>query len=124
MYLRHLKSVSWALTLAFVALLPVALSAQAAKSTVKAAPGDNPSKWDIFVGYSYLAPHGTVTNSPPTGTATSANYDAVNVGGLFSGAYYFNRYFGVQGEFGVHEWGDTVTDRLQQWVRMATTTAS
>jgi hypothetical protein len=31
----------------------------------------------------------------------------VNVGGLFSGAYYFNRYFGVQGEFAEHEWGDS-----------------
>lgn len=105
MYARVSKSVSRALALAFVALLPVALSAQAANSTPKAAPGDNPSRWDIFMGYSYLAPKGTVTTSPSTGSPVSANYDAVNVGGLVSGAYYFNRYIGVQGEFGVHEWG-------------------
>ena len=89
----------------FCSMLPVAVYAQAAKSPAKAAPGDNPSRWDIFMGYSYLAPHGTVTTSPATGTPISANYDAVNVGGLVSGAYYFNRYFGAQGEYGIHEWG-------------------
>ncbi len=85
MYSRVLKSASWALALALVALLPVALSAQVATSS-KAAQGDNPSRWDIFMGYSYLAPHGTVTTSPATGTPITANYDAVNVGGLASGA--------------------------------------
>ena len=91
--------------LAFVALLPVALSAQAANRPARLHPATNPSKWDIFVGYSYLAPNGTVTTSPAIGTPITANYDAVNVGGVFSGAYFFNRYVGVQGEFGVHEWG-------------------
>ena len=99
MFSRHLKSLTCPLALAFVALLPVAMSAQAVKSNAKAVPGDNPSRWDIFIGYSYLAPRGTVTTSPPTGTPISANYDAVNVGGLLSGAYYFNRYFGAQGEY-------------------------
>jgi len=102
MHSRHQKFV---LALAFVALLPAAMSAQVAKSTAKAAPGDNPSRWDIFMGYSYLAPRGTVTTSPATGTPVTANYNAVNVGGLFSGAYFFNRYFGAQGEYGIHEWG-------------------
>jgi len=101
---RSLKSVSWALTLAFVALLPVAISAQDAKST-KAATDNNPSRWDIFLGYSYLAPHGTVTTSPTIGSPVTASYNAVNVGGLVSGAYYFNRYLGVQAEVGIHEWG-------------------
>jgi hypothetical protein len=102
---RVFKSVSWAFALAFVVLLPVALSAQAASSNSKAAAGDNPSRWDIFMGYSYLAPTGAVTTSPTVGTPVTANYDAVNVGGLFSGAYFFNRYIGAQGEFGLHEWG-------------------
>jgi hypothetical protein len=105
MYARHLKTVSWALALAFVASLPVAMSAQAAKSPGKSDSGTNPSRWDIFLGYSYLAPHGTVTTSPPSGSPVSANYNGVNVGGLVSGAYFFNRYVGVQGEFGIHEWG-------------------
>ena len=95
------------IALAFVALLPVALSAQAAKSTGKAAPGDNPSKWDIFMGYSYLAPqrnshHIRLQRAPPYRPTTMPSILADS----FSGAYYFNRYFGVQGEFGVHEWGD------------------
>jgi hypothetical protein len=108
MHSRISKYVSLAIALAFVALLPVALSAQASGSNSKVAPGDNPSKWDIFMGYSYLAPRGAVTTSPPTGAPITANYNAVNLGGLFSGAYYFNRYIGVQGEFGVHEWGTEV----------------
>jgi hypothetical protein len=104
MYARVSKSVSWVFTLALVALMPVAVSAQASAS--KAAPGDNPSKWDIFAGYSYLAPSGSVTTSPATGTPVTASYNAVNVGGLFSGAYFFNRYVGAQAEFAIHQWGD------------------
>jgi outer membrane protein OmpA-like peptidoglycan-associated protein len=40
----------------------------------------------------------------------TANYDNVNVGGLFSGAYFFNKNVGVQAELGIHEWGAPVTD--------------
>ncbi len=101
---RVLKSVSRVLALALVALMPVALFAQA--KAPKASPGDNPSRWDIFAGYSYLAPRGAVTTSPPSGTPITANYDAVNVGGLVSATYFFNRYVGVQAEYGIHEWGD------------------
>jgi hypothetical protein len=111
MFSRVSKFVSLALALAFVALLPVALSAQAASSNSKVAPGDNPSRWDIFMGYSYLAPKGAVTTSPPTGSPITANYDAVNLGGLVSGSYFFNRFIGVQGEYGIHEWGSEVLGR-------------
>src|SRR5450631_3435230 len=105
MYARVLKSVSRVLFLALVALIPVALSAQTtATSNGKAAWTDSPSRWDIFAGYSYLAPRGTVVTPVGTGTV-SANYDAVNLGGLFSGAYYFNNHVGAQVEFGIHEWG-------------------
>ena len=96
---RFMRSASRALALALVASIPIALSAQTGG---KSASDDNPSRWDIFTGYSYLAPKGTVTVATPGHTA---NYDAVNVGGLFSGAYFFNRNIGVQAEFGVHEWG-------------------
>jgi hypothetical protein len=59
------------------------------------------------MGYSYLAPKGTVNTVQPNAAQTpvSANFDAVNAGGLFSGAYFFNRYAGVQVEVGVHQWG-------------------
>ena len=99
MFSRVSKSVGRALALALVTLIPVALSAQVAGKT---ASDESPSRWDIFAGYSYLAPKGTVSVAAPGHTA---NYDAVNVGGLFSGAYFFNRNIGVQAEFGIHEWG-------------------
>ncbi len=41
----------------------------------------------------------------PSGTTLPYNYNAVNLGGLFSGAYYFNKHVGAQVEFGLHEWG-------------------
>ncbi len=105
MFARVSKSVSWALALAFVALMPVALSAQASTAKRNTVSSDSPSRWDIFAGYSYLAPKGSVTTSPAVGSPVTANYDAVNVGGLFSGAYYFNKFVGAQAEFGLHEWG-------------------
>jgi hypothetical protein len=83
--------------------MPVALAAQAAPSAHGSSAG-SPSRWDIFAGYSYLAPKGTVVTPIVDGSVT-ANFDAVNLGGLFSGAYFFNRFIGVQAEFAEHEWG-------------------
>jgi hypothetical protein len=83
--------------------MPALLSAQATPAAKGASEG-SPSRWDIFAGYSYLAPHGTV-DTPVVGGVAVASYDAVNLGGLFSGAYYFNRVVGVQAEFGEHQWG-------------------
>ncbi len=57
------------------------------------------------MGYSYLAPRGTVSTTNPNNQPVTASYDSVNVGGLVSGAYYFNRYAGVQVEFGIHQYG-------------------
>jgi len=70
--------------------MPAALSAQdSAKPAVKPASDDSASKWDIFAGYSYLAPHGTVGNAQ----ATSDNY-----GSDYSVARYFTKYVGAQVE--------------------------
>ncbi len=64
------------------------------------------SRWDIFAGYSYLAPHGTVNVlQPDTGKTIPVDYKSVTVGGIGSLAYYFNRYIGAQAEVGVHEFG-------------------
>jgi hypothetical protein len=104
---RAFKSLSRAFALVCVTAMPVLLAAQAAPSAKGSSEG-SPSRWDIFAGYSYLAPHGTVvtpTASLTTPTVT-ASYDAVNLGGLFSGAYFFNRFVGAQVEFGEHEWGE------------------
>ena len=102
MYSRSIKFLCQASALVLAILTPVALSAQ---SSNKSSSGPNPSKWDIFAGYSYLAPKGQVTTPLPNGTSLTANYKAINLGGLFSGAYYFNNHIGAQVEYGFHEWG-------------------
>jgi hypothetical protein len=86
--------------------MPVALVAQgSSRPAVKADSGDTASRWDIFAGYSYLAPKGTVNVPQPSGATVPFSYDSVNVGGLGSVAYFFNRYVGAQAEIGIHEWG-------------------
>jgi outer membrane protein OmpA-like peptidoglycan-associated protein len=95
------------LTCALCAFAP-RVCAQVAPATGRAASPDPPPKWDIFFGYSYLRPFQNVVQVPkPLGTSIDTNFDAVNLGGLFSGSYFFNRYLGVQVEFGEHEWGNT-----------------
>jgi len=103
MYAKDLKRICLVLIASLVGIAPVGLAAQAAGSSAN----DQPSRWDIFAGYSYLAPKGTVQVPQPNGTTSANSYDAVNVGGDFSGAYYFNRYVGVQVEYAEHEWGDS-----------------
>ncbi|MGA8728180.1 MAG: OmpA family protein [Terracidiphilus sp.] len=106
MHLQTLKFLSRVLILACVATMPLALSAQnPAKPAATAPSAESPSRWDIFAGYSYLAPHGTVQVPQPNGAIIPFNYNAVNVGGLFSGAYFFDKYVGAQAEYGLHEWG-------------------
>lgn len=106
---RVLKSVGGILALAMAASMPAVLPAQVKSTpTGKSVASDSPSRWDIFAGYSYLAPKGTVQVPQLNGTVEPFSYDAVNVGGLFSGAYYFNRYLGLQAEYGFHEWGTSV----------------
>jgi outer membrane protein OmpA-like peptidoglycan-associated protein len=103
MYSRSIKSPSLVFCLALAALVPAISSAQ---SSGKSSSGHNPSKWDIFAGYSYLAPKGNVTTPSSNGSSTiTAGYKAINVGGLFSGAYFFNNHVGAQVEYGLHEWG-------------------
>jgi hypothetical protein len=97
MYSRVSNSLSWVLALGVVALLPVALAAQdSAKPATKAAPEDSPSKWDIFAGYSYLAPHGT------EGVASPIQAQSINYGAILSVARYFNNHVGVQLEADEH----------------------
>ncbi len=108
MQTRVLKSVGRILALVTVVALPVAMTAQSAPSG-KGSDSTSPSRWDIFMGYSYLAPRGTVSTTNPNNQPVTASYDSVNVGGLVSGAYYFNKYAGVQVEFGIHQWGTQST---------------
>jgi len=105
------KSIGRALIIALVAMMPVALAAQAAP-TKKGAITDSPSKWDIFVGYSYLSPHGTVNTLQPDGTTTlPVNFSNITGGGIVSIARYFNNYFGIEGVGDVHLQDESPTAR-------------
>jgi hypothetical protein len=74
-----------------VSLGTASLSAQTAPSTTApstTAPGGvNPSRVDVFMGYSYFGAHGQVK---PAGI----RYSSVDEGAALSGAYYFNKYVG------------------------------
>jgi hypothetical protein len=103
------------LALACAVFTPIALAAQEPPSAPTPASStyhpDYTSRWDFFAGYSYLAPKGTVNVPlPPTGATQPFNYNAVDVGGLFSAAYYFDKNVGLQAEYGYHEWGDTSSE--------------
>lgn len=69
MYWQTMKSLCRVVALASVAMAPVALAAQdAPKPAPKVSPEDYASRWDIFAGYSYIAPKGTVQVPQPNGT--------------------------------------------------------
>jgi len=57
------------------------------------------------MGYSYLAPHGTVTTSVPP-TTFSTTYSSINYGAIGSVSYFFNRYVGGQIEYANHPDGN------------------
>jgi hypothetical protein len=89
-----------------LATLPVALVAQDAPKPAPATafPGESPSRWDIFAGYSYLAPKGTVNVLQSDGvTVLPQTFKSMNYGIIGSGAYYFNKYVGGQVEAATHD---------------------
>jgi outer membrane protein OmpA-like peptidoglycan-associated protein len=98
------------MVLCAVALVAASLSAQA--TAPAAAPvSHSPSRVDLFLGYSYFGPHGSVT--PPDGIVLpggNPRYQAINAGAIGSVAYYFNRYLGLQAEIASHPNGGN--DRL------------
>jgi len=101
MHARVSRNVSYFLALAFSALLPVALTAQpTATPSGKTSAGDSPSKWDIFLGYSYLAPYGAIPSVPTY--LPGSRYGQINWGGTLSISHYFNKKLGVQIEGDEH----------------------
>lgn len=54
----------------------------------------NPSRADIFLGYSYFAPLNSYVNG--------SRYAAVNLGAIGSGAYYFTKNFGFEASLASH----------------------
>ena len=62
---RTSKYVGCVFALAFAVLIPITLAAQVTAAATGRAPWDNAgSKWNIFMGYSYLAPNGTDPRYP------------------------------------------------------------
>jgi hypothetical protein len=111
MYSRVLKSASRIALLALVALVPVALTAQdSAKPAQKAYTEDTISRWDIFAGYSYLAPIGSVNTMQLGGSIVPVTYNSVDYGGMVSAARYFNKYVGVEANFAGHPKYDYIND--------------
>jgi len=105
MYARVSKCVNRVLVLAVAVSMPAAVMAQAGPAA-KGTPPTNPSsRWDIFLGYSYLSPHGTVDTPVPSGAIVPASYDSIGAGAIASAAYFFNKYVGLQAEVGIHEFG-------------------
>jgi outer membrane protein OmpA-like peptidoglycan-associated protein len=76
-------------------------------SSTPAAPAEAPiSRIDVFLGYSYLAPKGSVTTPLPDGTSFTSSYSSINAGAIGSVAYYFNKYVGGQIEYANHPDGN------------------
>ena len=87
------------------------LLAQDSSSTAPkpVAPAESPaSRIDIFMGYSYLAPHGSVTipGGANIGVSGPVNYSSINYGAIGSVSYFFNRYVGGQVEYANHPDGN------------------
>jgi hypothetical protein len=88
MFVYPFRKISRALVAACAVSLGVAsLSAQSLPAGSPS--GVNPSRVDIFMGYSYFGAHGQVK---PAGL----NFSSVDVGTTLSGAFYFNKYVGVE----------------------------
>src|SRR6202789_3218174 len=104
MHSRPLTSLGRILLIASaMGLGSASLLAQDSSSTAPkpAAPADSPaSRIDIFMGYSYLAPHGSVTipGGANIGVSGPVNYSSINYGAIGSVSYFFNRYVGGQVE--------------------------
>jgi hypothetical protein len=82
------------LTACAVTLSAVSLGAQ----TPTAASETNPSRADIFVGYSYFSAHG---NLQPAGIA----YSSINLGAIGSAAIYFDDHVGIEAVLTSHPSG-------------------
>ncbi len=86
---RPFRSIGRCLLAASAVSLGVAsLSAQSAPSSTAPA-GPNPSRADVFLGYSYFGAHGQVKPA-------NVRYSSVDLGAIGSGAYYFNKYAGFE----------------------------
>jgi outer membrane protein OmpA-like peptidoglycan-associated protein len=94
MVYRPLRNVGrFVLAACAVSLGVASLGAQTPSTTAPLGP--NPSRVDVFLGYSYFGAHGQVK---PAGI----NYSSIDYGAIGSGAYYFNKYVGGEAVFAAH----------------------
>ncbi len=87
-YSPYSKFGRYVLAACAVGLGAASLGAQTAPSA-PVPTGPNPSRFDLFTGYSYFGAHGQVK---PAGI----NYSSVDLGAAGSGAYYFSKYVGAE----------------------------
>lgn len=95
-----------ALALGCAISLPISMAGQDSSQPPPAphpstASAQSPSKWDLFLGYSYLAPKGDIINN---GTTTDTA-KAIDCCAIVSLARYFSDYVGVQAEGDFHKNG-------------------
>jgi hypothetical protein len=104
MRVRVLRNLSSAVAVACMAIVPQFLTAQSA-SAAKGSSGTKLSRWDIFAGYSYLAPKGTVETPTMTKNPTDipVDFQSINVGEIVSITRYFNAHIGATMIGDVHE---------------------
>ena len=86
MKLQLMKFVGRALTFSIAGFLPLALAAQSAPAAGGTPSDSDASRWDIFLGYSYLKPKGTLDGF---------TYNSVNYSAIASVTRYFNRHVGL-----------------------------
>ncbi len=105
MHFQISKVARLALALACTSVIPIALTAQEAP---KPAPpprtgpsADAPSRWDLFAGFSYLAPKGYLINNGTVQDNAKSITCCVDV----SLARYFNKFVGAQIEGDFHKNG-------------------
>ncbi|HEU5458585.1 MAG TPA: hypothetical protein VFU68_08195, partial [Terracidiphilus sp.] len=97
MHSQVMKTFCRAVALTIALGVPAATMAQSSAATAaKTSAADSPSRWDIFLGYSYLAPKGTVQTTLPDGSTPALQYRSSDKGGIESVAYYFNNNVGVE----------------------------
>jgi len=95
MFIHFSKQARHLFVLALAVSLPISMKAQVASAVKGITPEDLVPKWDIFVGYSFLSPHGTVQTLLKVGAPTQPfNYVPIGPGGMVSIARYVNRHWG------------------------------
>jgi outer membrane protein OmpA-like peptidoglycan-associated protein len=97
---------AWRVALAFAFLFVILL----ATGGPLAAQSDEPPKWDLFAGYQWLNPGGTVpltTSNPANPTAFKLPSEAKGIGGAL--AYNFDRHWAGEVDFGYNRDTDSAS---------------